>query len=101
ATRDLNQVEKWMEEKKWVDATRRTKAVQDKKDKIDPKVQERAKEIEDKLKKTCAELIEQAKPLAEDPAKKAEAKKALDEIIAAFGKYEECKEAKELLKKVQ
>lgn len=101
SNRELDQAEKWIEEKKWADAVRRVKMVADRGDKIDPKVLERAKEIDEKLKKACTEQIGEAKKLADDPSKKAEAKKALDTIVAAFGRFEECKEAKELLKKVQ
>jgi thioredoxin-related protein len=100
ADRDLDQVEKWIEEKKWADAVRRAGMVAAKGMKIDQKIIDRATDLETKLKKICTEQIDEVKAIVDDPAKKAEAKAALKEIIAAFGKYEEAKEARELLKKV-
>jgi hypothetical protein len=101
STHDLDQAEKWIEEKKWGDAVRRVKMVGERSDKIDPKVVDRAKEVEDKLKKACTDETEAVKPLVDDPSKKAEAKAKLEAIVRDFGKFEECKDAKELLKKVQ
>jgi hypothetical protein len=100
SSRELDGAEKFIDEKKYADAVRKVKMVQDRGEAIDQKIIERAGEVEGKLKKICTDEIEAAKPLVDDPSKKKEAKEALESIIKAFGKYEECKEAKELLKKV-
>jgi len=60
----------------------------------------KAEDFEKKLKEICTQKLDAAKKLAEDPAKKAEAKAALQEIVSAFAKFEESKEAKDLLKKL-
>jgi hypothetical protein len=98
--RDLEQAEKWIGEEKFADAIRRTRMVIERGDRIDPKVIAKAQEVEKKLKSIFAEKFEAAKMLADDPAKKTEAKAALQSLVSQFAKLEEAKEAKELLKKL-
>lgn len=100
SSRDLDQVEKWIEEGRLVDAVRRRKMVAEREGKIDPKIIARANEIDEKLKKICLEKVEEAKKLADDPARREEAKATLKEITVAFGSYEEAKAARDLLKKL-
>jgi hypothetical protein len=99
ANTDLNQVEKWIEEKRWADAVRRMKTVFDKEKKLVASVVERMKELDKQLEEGGRARLAEGKA-ALDAGNKEEGKKILDEVTKAFAPrgYECAKEAAELLK---
>jgi hypothetical protein len=100
ANADLSQIEKWIDEKKFGDATRRTKMVLDKGDKVSKKAQDRAKEVDGKLETIGKERLEEGKGLL-DAGKIEEAKAILVDVEKSFARFESGKEAKELVKKAE
>src|SRR5205085_7702861 len=94
---DCQQVEKWLGEKEYADASRRMKIILDKgdDDRMPGKAIERAKALDEKVKKAGEERLAEGKALL-DAGKGAEAKPILEEVANAFGRYDYAKEAKEL-----
>jgi hypothetical protein len=99
ANTDLTQIEKWIEDKKLADASRRLVVILKKEKILGVKTFERAKEIDGKLEAAGKEKLGEAKTLL-DGGKAAEAKPLLEDVAVLSPK--ECgKEAKELLKKAK
>lgn len=100
ANADLNQVEKWLEEKKLADAVRRLKTVQDKEKKLVASVIARMKDLDAKVEAAGKARLDEGKALL-DAGKRDEAKPILDEVVKAFtgSKVSWLKEAQDAQKK--
>jgi hypothetical protein len=98
SARDLTQVEKWLEVKKYADAGRRLGVVLDREGQISAKLIQRAKDLDGKLEDAGSERVAEARHLIE-AQKYDEARAILDDAIVAFAKFDSGKEARELLKR--
>jgi hypothetical protein len=96
--RDLTQIEKWLEAKKFADANRRLGLVFDREGQVAAKLIDRAKELEGKFEDAGPDRVAEARRLVEQQ-KYDEARPILEDAAAAFAKFDCGKEARDLLKK--
>lgn len=100
SARDLAQAEKWVEAKRYGDATRRVAMLIDRDEKIPKALIEKAKDLDGKLDEIGRDRLAEGKRLL-DAGKHDEAAAILEDTANAFAKYDSGKEAKELLKKAK
>lgn len=97
---ELTQVEKWIEDKKIVDANRRMTVLQKKEKQVPAKSFERFKEVDGKLETACKARLTEGKALL-DGGKASDSKPIFEEVVNGGSRFECAKEAKECLKKAK